>query len=387
MKAPWSIGKNDLHLELPAVKRLVFRGEIGTFALEEEHKLHPDFRILEGEYLKDLLAQPEALAETLDKLEVSTQLASVARHLDKGQFQRIVLTGMGSSFHVLYPLHLELLKQGVASIMAETAELVHYMKELFSPQTLIVAVSQSGWSAEIIRMLKLNRGRATVVAVTNTVDSPLAQKADATLLTYAGSEFSVSCKTYVTALMVLEWLGRILGGGDLRRARRELKLAGPAVSWYLTHWKDHVAALLKHLHNSRHLFLVGRGKSLAAACTGALIIKESDHFHAEGMSSASFRHGPLEMTDPQVFVLVFAGGPPTRQLNDRLREDVIKRRGQSHLVAENATLQPFRLPAVPPIVLPIAEILVPEMITLALAAQANREPGRFERATKITTTE
>ena len=51
------------------------------------------------------------------------------------------------------------------------------------------------------------------------------------------------------------------------------------------------------LNNTRHLFLVGRGASLASVATGALIIKESDHFHAEGMSSAAFRHGPFEMLE------------------------------------------------------------------------------------------
>ena len=73
---------------------------------------------------------------------------------------------------------------------------------------------------------------------------------------------------------------------------------------------------------TRHLLLVGRGSSLAAVGTGALIIKESDHFQAEGMSSGAFRHGPFEMLCDGTFVIVFAGDHKTRHLNQRLFEDV-----------------------------------------------------------------
>jgi len=72
----------------------------------------------------------------------------------------------------------------------------------------------------------------------------------------------------------------------------------------------------------RHLFLVGRGLSLAAVGTGALIVNEADHFHAEGMSSAAFRHGAFAMVDEETFVVVFAGDGKTQSLNGKLLEDV-----------------------------------------------------------------
>jgi glucosamine--fructose-6-phosphate aminotransferase (isomerizing) len=252
---------------------------------------------------------------------------------------------------------------------------------------LIVAVSQSGQSAEMVRMMAINRGKSSVIAITNTADSPLAQRADATILSHAGPEFSVSCKTYVTALMALHWVGDIMCERDLRRTRRELKAAGPAVRDYLAHWREHVQDLARTLEGTRHMFLVGRGTSLAAVGAGALIVKESDHFHAEGMSSAAFRHGPFEMLSHEVFVFVFAGGPKTLDLNRRLFEDVREARGRAELVSEGAASPPCALPAAPRSIHPILEILPMQMVTLALAAQAGREPGRFELASKITTTE
>jgi glutamine---fructose-6-phosphate transaminase (isomerizing) len=346
-----------------------------------------EFSAIEGPYLQDILDQPRALEDTFADLRVSAALESLAGKLHGGGFRNVVLTGMGSSFHALHPMHLALIDQGFLPVMVETGELVHYMKPLFDPKTLIIAVSQSGQSAEIVRLLEMNRRRAAVIAVTNNPDSPLANCADATVFTRAGHEFSVSCKTYVTALMTLEWLTAILCKRDLRRTREELKHACPSVQTYLTDWKQHVQSLAKLLNGIRHLFLVARGPSLAAVETGALIVKESAHFPAEGMSSAAFRHGPFEMLSEEILVIVFAGDERTRNLNERLAEDIRQQGGRATLIGVEAVLAPCKLPVAPQCVQPILEILPVQMITLALAAQAGREPGRFELATKVTTRE
>ena len=346
-----------------------------------------EFSVIDGEYLRDLLDQPRALSQTLEGLEVTKPLRELAARLQKGKFKTVVLTGMGSSFHALHPLNIELINHGLTAMMVETSELLHYRSRLFHHQTLIVAVSQSGQSAEVVRLLEINRGRSSIIAITNTPDSPLAERADATILTRAGKEFSVSCKTYLSALMALQWLGDVVSGRELRRTRQELKAAGPAVDEYLKHWKEHVQQLGQLLEGIRHLFLVGRGASLAAVGTGALIVKEADHFHAEGMSSAAFRHGPLEMLSDETFVLVFAGENKTRDLNQRLFEDVREQQGRTEMISEDSASSACVLPAAPRSIHPILEILPVQMVTLALAAQVGREPGRFELASKVTTRE
>jgi glucosamine--fructose-6-phosphate aminotransferase (isomerizing) len=104
--------------------------------------------------------------------------------------------------------------------MVETSELVHYTNRFFDPKTLIIAVSQSGQSAEMVRLVRTNHKDCTVIAVTNTPDSPLAKHATAAVLTQAGNEFSVSCKTYVTALMALKWLGMCSANATTERTSR-----------------------------------------------------------------------------------------------------------------------------------------------------------------------
>lgn len=346
-----------------------------------------DLSVLHGRYLNDILDQPRAIRATWEALQSSTALDRVSELLAKKRFERLVLTGMGSSYFGLHPLALEVAERGWTPVMLETSELVHYYPELLNGSTLVIAVSQSGQSAETLRLLKHDGDSHVVLAVTNTADSPLATQADITLLTHAGEEFSVSCKTYVAALVALSVLGAMLAGEEKSSRLDELGTAADAVEHYLRDWKAHVSHLCEELEYVKHLFLVGRGSSLAAVGTGALIIKESDHFHAEGMSSAAFRHGPFEMLTPAALVGVFAGGERTRELNDRLAADVREHGTKCVVISGDSQNPACRIPNVSTMMRPIMEILPVQMMTLALAAIAGREPGKFERATKVTVVE
>ena len=346
-----------------------------------------DFSIVEGDYLQDILDQPRALQATVDGLEAPNELQQLAAHLQQGGFKAVVLTGMGSSFHALHPLNLELIHQGFNAIMVETSELVHHQERLFDPKNLIVAVSQSGQSAEVVRLLQNNRRRSPIIGITNTPDSPLARSSEACILTRAGKEFSVSCKTYLTSLIALRWLADVVCGRDLRRAKRELENASLSVEKYLADWKNHVQRLGERLKDIQTLFLVGRGSSLAAVGTGALIVKEADHFPAEGMSSAAFRHGPFEMIGDENFVVIFGGDRKTRDLNRGLFLDIRKHHGQVEWIGKDSEFPPFAFPQAPPSICPVLEIIPVQMITLALAARVGREPGRFSLCSKVTTKE
>ena len=187
-------------------------------------------RIVEGQYLRDILDQPRAMAATLECLEISPELRTLGDGLRDGRFKRIVLTGMGASFHALHPLFLRLNAHGYMAVAVETSELVHSLERWLAPETLIIAVSQSGESAEIVRLVETNARRAALVGVTNNADSALAQGADAAMVTMAGPEFSVSCKTYVTALMALHVIGEFLCGSEENRTRAELGQLVPAVA-------------------------------------------------------------------------------------------------------------------------------------------------------------
>jgi glutamine---fructose-6-phosphate transaminase (isomerizing) len=344
--------------------------------------------IIEGPYVRDILDQPRAIAATVEQIAIEPRLEALAAKLRAGSFARVLLTGMGSSLFALHPLQIELTAAGLAPHLVETAELLNALPRLLEG-ALIIAVSQSGRSAEIVRLLREKPAGAAIIGVTNTPGSPLDSEADAVLMTYAGEEFSVSCKTYVAALAALRLLGAVLAGGDVAACRAELAQASEAAAQYLENWRDHVVRLahLMDIANLSQLFFVGRGSSLAAVLTGGLITKESTHTAAEGMSSAAFRHGPLETTGPGTVVMVFGGDNRFHDLTRRLCNDLRKAGADIMAVGLNAGLPALALPDVPTPLLPILEILPVEMLTLALAARKGFEAGCFSHATKVTTVE
>jgi glutamine---fructose-6-phosphate transaminase (isomerizing) len=345
-------------------------------------------RVVEGSYFRDVLDQPRALRETHARLASSPALEALAARLAGGAIRRVVLTGMGSSYHGLAPLHLRLLGAGHASAMVESSELLYYQEALLAEGTLLVLQSQSGRSAEIVRLLDVVRGRdVATVGVSNTAGSPLARAADATVLTHAGEEATVSCKTYLAAQMALGFLGEVLCGGSAAAARAALEPTLAATETYVGGWRAHVDALADPLAGVRAAYYAGRGTSLAAACSAGLITKESTHLPSEGMSSAAFRHGPMEMLDAAVFLLVFEGAARTRALNASLVADVRAAGARAYLAGPGSDYPAFRLPEVGDLARPVIELLPVEMVTLALAAHHGREAGRFERATKVTATE
>lgn len=337
--------------------------------------------MVQGPYFRDIEGQPKALQDTFAVLHESAPLKVLGESLRAKQGS-VILTGMGASMAALVPLQGKLFAAGVTPVMIETSELIHHARGLLRPGVPVVAVSQSGRSAETVALLDTLPRDVVVIGVTNDATSPLAVRAHHALITDAGVEATVSCKTYVSALLMLDWLGAQLVGEDLEAVKSELAQAPGLVGSYLSHLSQHVQALSESLADTALIYFAGRGSSLAAAYTAGLITKEAVHFPAEGLSSAAFRHGPLEMVGADVFLVVFEGAG-TADLNAILVHDVFARGGRSALCGVNG-VGPFGLPPAPARLMPMLEILVAQLVTLALAARSGREAGRFSHATKVT---
>ncbi len=339
---------------------------------------------LPGPYLDDLLAQADVLVRIATALAKTPFPEAMCQRLSGGGLRRVVLAGMGSSHHAAYPLYLALRRHRLDSTWIETSELLVDLPAYQHHDTLLVAVSQSGEGAEIAALVEHVVGFGHVIGITNDPSSTLGRAAHTTLMLMAGSEATVSCKTYLATLAVLHWLGMHLTGGDESQAVADILAVAPMVQRYLNAWRDHVTALLPLIEGVRSVFITGRGQSLASVGTGGLILKEAARCHAEGMSAAAFRHGPLEMVDGTIMVLVFTGEPSVAGLHRRLVLDIGAIGGRAELIGADG-LSPFRLPDAPAAMKTMLEILPIQALTLAIAARDGREPGRFARASKITT--
>lgn len=343
--------------------------------------------MIEGSYLSDILDQPRALRDTLSALWSSPSLSGIVHAIKAANYDQIVLTGMGGSYLVLYPLFLTLTKLGLPVRMAETSELIHFMPHLINSRNLLVVVSQSGRSGEIVRLVKDNSNRPKIMAITNDASSPLAEGADIAALILAGPEASGACKTTTATLLALALIGQALTNDDMASTHSLFDPIVPAVETYLGNFREHVDQLSEALRGCRHMFITGRGPSLPAAGIGGMLMKETAHFHSEGMGSAAFRHGPFEMLRPDCFVLVFEGDAAVAPLNNSLVVDVRSTGARAQLISPSAELSALRLPEVPAEIRPILEMLPLQMVSLALAALDGREAGKFERIGKTTTEE
>lgn len=333
-------------------------------------------------YRDDLLQQPQAVLNTLARWEMPQSLEQIIRRLRSGSFRRIVLTGMGSSLYALIPLSYRLLDAGYPVLWVETGELLHYGSEWVKPEDLLIVVSQSGRSAEVVELIK--RTSASILGVTNTPESPLAQVSRALVLTDAGEEATVSCKTYVATLTSLALLGETFLGKNLEQLHKELEATAHQMEVYLSRMQDHLNHLAGILQGVEHVIYAGRGVSLASAETAGLITKESVKIPAEGMSAAAFRHGPFELISSNLFVLVFEGEEPTRALQRKLVEEVNRLRGKAQLVGESTQDEVFHLQVINAQMRPLLEILPVQMMTLALAQLRGRIAGEFTLASKVT---
>lgn len=343
--------------------------------------------IIEGPYLQDILDQPRAIRDTVATLAHSDKLNDFIGNLSPSSYMQIVLTGMGGSYLILYPLYLTLVELGYPVRMVETSELLHFMSSLLNSWTLLIVASQSGRSGEILRLLKYGADRPTILAITNDASAPLAKEADVVALIQAGPEASGACKTTTATLAALTWISGSLSKREFSATYNLIEQAAQAAEKYLAHWRDYVASLMPELRGVCHLFITGRGTSLPAAGVGGMLMKETAHFPAEGLGSAAFRHGPFEMLNEECFVLVFAGDAAVKSLNGSLVDDVRRTGAKAELVASDADIRALRLPEVAREIRPIVEMLPLQMVSLALAALTGREAGKFERIEKVTTDE
>jgi glucosamine--fructose-6-phosphate aminotransferase (isomerizing) len=339
-------------------------------------------------YRAELMEQPAVLAATAQALVAgAAMLDDLAARVTRDRPEHVIITGMGGSLFAGRTLALRLAAAGRPVTHMETAELLHTCPALVTPRSLLIVVSQSGETIEVVRLLERLDRRTPLVTITNGGENTAARAAAYRLVTLAGAERSVSGKSYVTSLLALDALGRRLVGEPLAPERWAAPIE--AVAALLAAWEAIEATLVAAVGGTTPLYLLGRGPSLASAETGALVLKEASRRPAEGMSAAQFRHGPLEMIAPGMAALLFAPSGPARPLVLRLAAELTGY-GVAVVVIgpDGADLPPgmahLSVPALDPWLAPIAEIVPVQILSHALARAAGHEPGRFDRMGKVT---
>ena len=343
-------------------------------------------------FIAEIAGQPDALRRAAAGLP--EQASTLERLTALGPDPTLLFTGMGSSYDTCYPAITELAVAGMPAVHVDSAELLHFRRNLAPKAKLLVMVSQSGESAEVVRVAQEVRkldDPPLVLGVTNGAQNSLARASDLLLDTRAGAETGPSTMTFAAALVVVAAIGRVLSGGRVPDVVRDLQehaeTASRAIEGLLDRpvLPDELAALLG---DRPHSVILGRGPARAAAEMGALTLKEAVGLPIESLETAQFRHGPLELAGPDLAAIVIATEPQTRDLDVGLAGElvdagaavlVVVEEGDGPIGATRIELGPLDRALAP------AVSLVPaQLLAWKLAVQRGRPPGSYMRATKVT---
>ncbi|MBR9913222.1 MAG: glutamine--fructose-6-phosphate transaminase (isomerizing) [Algicola sp.] len=269
--------------------------------------------------LKEIYEQPNAILDTFrgrlltDKAII--KMAGVEDNMKKFlNAHRIIIVACGTSWHA--GLVAEYIFEDLARIPVEVeyASEFRYRNPIITENDVVIAISQSGETADTLAAIKLAKSKgAFVFGVCNVVGSSIARETHAGAYTHAGPEIGVaSTKAFTTQITVLTLialrLARAKGtisSSDYRHNLIELELIPEKVKKALESddYVKTVAAIYKDVHNFLYL---GRGYNFPVALEGALKLKEISYIHAEGYPAAEMKHGPIALIDENMPIVVIA---------------------------------------------------------------------------------
>jgi glucosamine--fructose-6-phosphate aminotransferase (isomerizing) len=269
--------------------------------------------------LKEIYEQPKAITDTLrGRLKLQSRkitISSIEQHLDKFRAaHKITIIACGTSWHAA--LVAEYLFEDAARIPVEVeyASEFRYRNPVIGKGDIVIAISQSGETADTLAAMKLAKERgAFVCGICNVVGSSVARESHAGAYTHAGPEIGVaSTKAFTTQLTLITLiglrLGQILGtisNKDFDLVASDLK-ALPLLIEKVLKCNTQIKGIATQYKDATNALYLGRGYNFPAALEGALKLKEISYIHAEGYPAAEMKHGPIALIDKNMPVVVIA---------------------------------------------------------------------------------
>lgn len=268
---------------------------------------------------KEIYEQPRALRNTLTgRIDDSNQKVIFPNlqltESQAEQIEKIYIVACGTAYHAgLIGKHvIERLAQ--IPVEVDVASEFRYRRPLFQKNTLTIAVSQSGETADTLAaMREAKRNGSAVLAITNVVGSSIAREADDVITTNAGPEIAVaSTKAYTSQLLAFYLLGMYLAqaketldSNERVSLLRHLTALPDQVEYILAH-ADEIRHYAESIKDEQHLFFIGRGLDHAVSMEGSLKLKEISYIHSEAYAAGELKHGTLALIEEGTRVIALA---------------------------------------------------------------------------------
>jgi len=358
---------------------------------------------------KEIFEQPRAVADAL-----------LGRHDGRGELQldevritedelrevdRIVVIGCGTANYAGLVAKYAIEHWTRIPCEVELAHEFRYRDPILTRNTLVIAISQSGETADTLMAIRYaRRQRAKVLAICNTNGSTIPRESDAVIYTHAGPEIGVaSTKGFLTQLMACYLLGLYLAqvrgtkyGDEIAAVVSELEKM-PAHVQRLLDQSESIYALARQHAEARSVLFLGRHAGFPVALEGALKLKELAYIHAEGFAAGELKHGPIALIEEGLPVFCIVPPRGRDQLHDKMISAIqeIRARGAHTIVlAEEGDddVAPYAdvtisLPVVPTLLQPIVATVPLQLFACELATAMGHDVDQPRNLAKSVTVE
>jgi glucosamine--fructose-6-phosphate aminotransferase (isomerizing) len=358
---------------------------------------------------KEIFEQPRAVADSLlgrrgadgllqlDEMRLSDQ--------DLRDVDKIIIIAAGTSFYAGMVAKYAIEHWCRIPVEVELASEFRYRDPILTTDTLVVAISQSGETADTLQAIRHAREqRSKVLSICNTNGSTIPRESDGVIYTHAGPEIGVaSTKGFLTQLvacyLLALYLAQVKGtryGDEISQVMDQLEQMPAHIATVLAK-SEEVYALARDHVGSRSVLFLGRHAGYPVALEGALKLKEIAYLHAEGFAAGELKHGPIALVEEGLPILCVVPPRGRDQLHDKMISGIqeVRARGARTLcLAEegDTMIEPyadvlFTLPKVPVLLQPLVAVIPLQLFACELATQLGHDVDQPRNLAKSVTVE
>lgn len=358
---------------------------------------------------KEIFEQPRAVADSLlgrrgtdgllqlDEMRLSDQ--------DLRDVDKIIIIAAGTSFYAGMVAKYAIEHWCRIPVEVELASEFRYRDPILTSDTLVVAISQSGETADTLQAIRHAREqRSKVLSICNTNGSTIPRESDGVIYTHAGPEIGVaSTKGFLTQLvacyLLALYLAQVKGtryGDEISQVMDQLEEMPGHIETVLAK-SEEVYALARDHVESRSVLFLGRHAGYPVALEGALKLKEIAYLHAEGFAAGELKHGPIALVEEGLPILCVVPPRGRDQLHDKMISGIqeVRARGARTLcLAEegDTTIEPYAdvlitLPQVPVLLQPLVAVVPLQLFACELATQLGHDVDQPRNLAKSVTVE
>ncbi len=360
--------------------------------------------------LKEIAEQPKAVADSLrGRITAGHRLQLDEMRIDESvlrEVSKVVVIACGTAAHAGMVAKYAIEHWTRIPVEVELASEFRYRDPIVGPDSLVIAISQSGETMDTLMALRHAKSQgARTLAICNTVGSTIPRESDAVLYTYAGPEVAVaSTKAFLTQIVAAYLIGLYLGQvrgtmfeDEIRRILDELADMPRKVDLVLD-TTEPVRALARELVAAPSVLFLGRHVGYPVALEGALKLKELAYMHAEGFAAGELKHGPIALIEDGVPVVVVVPSPRGRAvLHDKIMSNVQEVRARGAVVIAIAeegdeAVAAFadhiiRIPAVPTLMQPLVATVPLQVFACEMATARGLDVDQPRNLAKSVTVE